>query len=108
MIRADYCGDGSSWTQPGNSVWVADHLGANQFPLFYPQPADEAVWGLHGALCVDTPRDPAYHNTIVGCWHASGWFWSYDAIPSCSPNASSWYNALFFFDEAVSWTKNTF
>lgn len=51
MIRADYCGDGRSWTQAGVSIDVFDHFGLQK-----PDPSStmplEAAWSPQGAVCV--------------------------------------------------------
>ena len=69
MIRADYCGDGQSWTSPGTPVLVEDNLGINgPLPSVWlpgqSSPADEAVWDRYGAVCLAVTRVP---NTIVSC-----------------------------------------
>jgi len=69
MVRADYCGDGQSWTSPGTPVVVEDNLGTNA-PLpsvWLPGqsiPQDEAVWDRSGAVCLAATRVP---STIVSC-----------------------------------------
>lgn len=57
MVRADYCGDGRSWTRDGTLIDVYDRIGI--------QKADrregmrfEAAWGNQGAVCVDHTRIP--------------------------------------------------
>ena len=57
MFRADYCGDGTSWTAEGMVIDVFDPEGIQQstepgLPL-------EAAWGPDGALCVHHTRVPA-------------------------------------------------
>jgi hypothetical protein len=54
MVRADYCGDGGSWTTKGNKLQVSDVWGYNSFAAV--NGATEAMWGEKGALCLDTPR----------------------------------------------------
>ncbi len=60
MVRADFCADGTSHTQPGTPVMVDDKMGINDdIPLLTPvgqYPINEAVWGYDGAICLDTPR----------------------------------------------------
>jgi hypothetical protein len=57
MIRADYCGDGRSFTRDGALIGVADRIGVNN-----EEHGDltglrfEAAWGPDGALCVARPR----------------------------------------------------
>jgi hypothetical protein len=54
MIRADYCGDGTSWTQNGRRIDIYDGLGIQRpsrpFWLF------EAEWGEGGAVCLSKER----------------------------------------------------
>ena len=61
MIRADYCGDGDSWTEPGQAVALTDKaLGVHyEFDAAY---SFEGVVSLEsGWVCVDTPRlSPVY------------------------------------------------
>ena len=57
MIRADYCGNGTSFTVAGKHIQVADmtgerHHSAKRYGVF------EAVWGVHGAVCVRRARVP--------------------------------------------------
>ena len=58
MIRADYCGDGRSWTQAGVSIDVFD-----RFSLQKPDPSStmplEAAWSPQGAVCLQHVRVPA-------------------------------------------------
>lgn len=55
-LRADYCGDGRSWTEAGIELSVWSDAGGS--------PADpgthrfEAVWGHDGAHCVEALRSP--------------------------------------------------
>lgn len=55
LARADYCGDGTSWTMDGTLIGVHDQLGVQ------PQASGgslqfEAAWGPEGALCVARTR----------------------------------------------------
>jgi len=55
LARADYCGDGTSWTMDGTLIGVHDQLGV------HPQISGgamqfEAAWGPEGALCVARTR----------------------------------------------------
>ena len=55
LARADYCGDGTSWTMDGTLINVHDQLGVQ------PQVSGgamqfEAAWGPEGALCVARTR----------------------------------------------------
>ena len=53
LIRADYGGDGRSWTKAGEEVDVSDSLG-----ILKPEPGliFEAGWSEVGAVCVAQPR----------------------------------------------------
>ena len=54
MLRADYCGDGTSWTTNGRLVEVWDNDGINDQTMSdWPR---EAEWSSYGALCLDNPR----------------------------------------------------
>ena len=95
MVRADYCGDGQSWTQPGTPLYIDDKLGANAaIPVAalwgQPMPVSEAVWGLNGALCLDDPR---VHGTIISCGNGA-WLWPCwggAAALYADPNAGAWF-----------------
>lgn len=75
VVRADYCGDGVSWTTPGSAVQLADVWGVNSFGT--TSAATEAVWGANGALCLGTPRVTS--STPITCGGV--------AIPACASNA---------------------
>ena len=60
--RADYCGDGNSYTRPGEAVTLADAWGINQHNGEAIN--DEAVFGSQGALCVDNPRWEYFQASI--------------------------------------------
>jgi len=57
MIRADYCGDGTSHTNPGIGIQILDRIGVNR-DSGAAVGAFEAVWGEAGALCLAHPRLP--------------------------------------------------
>jgi hypothetical protein len=57
MMRADYCGDGRSFTTPGVPVELHDRAGRRSRAHARPT-SFEAVWGRQGAICVRRPRDP--------------------------------------------------
>lgn len=52
-VRADYCGDGESYTTVGNALQLKDKWGYSGFNN--PGPT-EALWGEHGAVCLGKPR----------------------------------------------------
>ncbi|MEZ4450666.1 MAG: ADYC domain-containing protein [Nannocystaceae bacterium] len=54
MVRADYCGDGTSWTKPGTPIQIADVWGIHGFTDKIGQ--TEAFWGEGGAICLSHPR----------------------------------------------------
>ena len=56
MMRADYCGDGRSFTRAGVPVELLDRAGRQ--PLWSDRDLTfEASWGPEGAVCVHHPRD---------------------------------------------------
>ncbi len=57
MVRADYCGDGTSHTEVGTQIWLNDYVLYNNAPAPFPA-VKEAEWtmALGGASCVSTPR----------------------------------------------------
>ena len=61
-LRADYCGDGTPWTQNGRRIDLYDALGiqdpSRPFWLF------EAEWDQDGASCVSKERVIALRNVI--------------------------------------------
>ncbi|MBK7825068.1 ADYC domain-containing protein [Nannocystis sp.] len=66
VVRADYCGDGDSWTTVGNALQLADKWGYSSFNN-NPGPT-EALWGEHGAACLGTPRwQGTYSYSDVTC-----------------------------------------
>lgn len=89
-VRADYCGDGVSWTKKGNPLQIHDVYGYNDFSD--PGAATEAIWTAAGAACLDTPRwigTVSYSNVI--CNGAK--------VPTCSGRKLS------DFSDATVWTK---
>lgn len=58
MVRADYCGDGRSWTVDGRAINPVDTLGIQQDVR---QWALEAEWTPEGAVCLQESR---LHNTF--------------------------------------------
>lgn len=55
LARADYCGDGRSWTMDGTTIDVYDGIGV-QSPVHDPELSFEAAWDEHGAVCVNAAR----------------------------------------------------
>jgi hypothetical protein len=56
MVRADYCGDGVSWTEPGQEIDITDRWKVNDWRNPGQFTATEAIWGPDGAICLGTPR----------------------------------------------------
>lgn len=54
VVRADYCYDGSSWTEAGVALQVEDIWGIR--PASAEPGEVEAVWGAEGLLCAGTGR----------------------------------------------------
>lgn len=55
MVRADYCGDGTSWTRDGVPINLYDNLGINTDDALWTV---DAAWSPAGALCIgETHRD---------------------------------------------------
>ncbi len=54
MLRADYCGDGSTWTTDGRMIEVWDGRGINT--RTEPDWPREGAWTPEGAMCLDNPR----------------------------------------------------
>jgi hypothetical protein len=57
MVRADYCGDGRSWTKDGTPIDLYDRL-AIQTEDHNDGMEFEAAWGVDGAHCVGRTRIP--------------------------------------------------
>lgn len=56
MMRADYCGDGRSFTRPGIRIDMWDRAGIQTAQTDMPF---EAAWGPNGAVCLTKVRVPA-------------------------------------------------
>lgn len=90
VVRADYCGDGTSYTHPGAAVTLTDVWGINSFAA--QAGPTEAVWGPNGALCLSNGRDPATPVSTVLCDGAP--------LPTCPPDVS-----LETYPEALLWSR---
>lgn len=55
MMRADYCGNGKSFTKAGRQIQVFDRRGPDPKNL---HGAFEALWGVDGAVCLRRSRVP--------------------------------------------------
>jgi hypothetical protein len=89
VVRADYCGDGQSWTTPGTPLQLQDVWGVNSFSA--ASASNEAVWGEAGALCLNQAR--VLGQGPVSCGGVP--------ITTCAANVS-----LNSFPGAVVWSKN--
>jgi hypothetical protein len=58
MVRADYCGDGQSWTENGTAIDMYDDVGI-QVPETNNAMPFEAGWSPDGAVCI-------HHQRIAG------------------------------------------
>jgi hypothetical protein len=59
MVRADYCGDGRSFTRDGTVIGYRDSAGLATLTaedIATESLAFEAVWGPGGAICLARPR----------------------------------------------------
>lgn len=56
MMRADYCGDGRSYTQEGIRIESWDNLGLRTSAKSLPF---ESAWDANGAVCIARPRVPS-------------------------------------------------
>jgi hypothetical protein len=74
MIRADYCGNGTSWTQDGRLIDVYDGLGIQE--VSQPLWPFEAEWNEAGAVCLSNERANDLHDL-------------FDTIQSCIPSKLS-------------------
>jgi len=62
MLRADYCGDGTPWTQNGRRIDLYDGLGIQRMsrPLWF----FEAEWSEGGAVCLSKERVTSLRATL--------------------------------------------
>lgn len=88
-VRADYCGDGFSWTTKGQALQVTDVWGFSGFPA--PNKPTEAIFTYGGAACLGTPRwnQVAYDDVQCGGQH----------LPLCKDAK------LGNYPDGVTWTK---
>jgi hypothetical protein len=54
--RADYCGDGNSYTRPGTHFAVYDSAGSDVAAICWPGECFEASWDENGAVCINHLR----------------------------------------------------
>lgn len=76
VIRADYCADGYPFTYPGNSLLIRDNFSQGQQGQTLAQVQTwasqhdavlEAMWDVHGVLCVNSPRVDTLERSDVIC-----------------------------------------
>jgi hypothetical protein len=75
MVRADYCGNGTTYTTNGNPIDVADDLGIQTHDTAW---GVEAKWGPDGAVCLNTPRKLQHPRASIPCAAQ---------LPTCSNSA---------------------
>lgn len=90
VVRADYCFDGMSWTEPGTALQLKDRWNINTF-VSSAAPT-EVVWTRTGIACLTQPRASTYTAAQVTC--------NGKAIPSC-PNKLT----MTTFADTQFWTK---
>jgi hypothetical protein len=87
-VRADYCGNGTSYTIQGTQLQLNDIFHIHDFAD--SNKPTEAMWGPEGAYCLDAPRLGYEADSI----HCNG-----EPLPSCKDNGfGNWPDALL-------WTK---
>jgi hypothetical protein len=65
-VRADYCGDGTTWTEDGTLIDVFDDIGvAASTEKTWPV---EAAWAPEGAVCIGTQRLPSFELLAAPCF----------------------------------------
>lgn len=74
MVRADFCGDGNSWTHDGTMLNIYDRSGIQARETSRPYADDntyrwqfEAEWSPYGAICVDAYRIAEPTATLPSC-----------------------------------------
>ncbi len=84
LARADYCGDGVSYTKDGTEIDVFDRLGVQRPTPDRDDLQFEAGWGPEGAVCVDAPRYemvlPDGEELLPPCW---------EGLPRCASEAEA-------------------
>lgn len=90
VVRADYCFDGTPWTETGIALQLRDKYNINTF--LHASDPTEVVWTKTGAACVSTPRNSIYSAAQVVC--------DGQALPLCPANTS-----MSTFSGTLFWTK---
>lgn len=91
-VRADFCGDGTSYTIVGTPLQVHDVVHVNDF--VDPSLPTEAMWGPEGAQCLLSPRLGQDPSTIL-CGPTQ------KQLSACDPG-----HTLDDWPDALLWTKN--
>ncbi|MBZ5715443.1 ADYC domain-containing protein [Nannocystis pusilla] len=88
MIRADYCGNGTTHTVNGNPIDVSDKWSIQEPGTVWPV---EAKWGPDGAVCLNTPRRAAWSRaTVIAECVAAG----KGVLPYCTTSDPSEFGGL--------------
>lgn len=87
-VRADYCGDGTSYTKAGTPLQLTDVFGINQFSNANAD--TEAMWGPKGADCIKVPRKV----DVSEVWCAG------NGVPFCSGD-----DTFEDYKESLIWSK---
>jgi hypothetical protein len=64
MVRADYCGDGRSWTHNGRKINLYDGIGRQDDTEAW---TFEAEWDVNGARCINSTRLPWSESDLDSC-----------------------------------------
>lgn len=67
MLRADYCGDGTSHTEDGTPIEIWDTLGVVPRGRVDRRTAFEAAWSPEGAVYVAAPRHGSLEEIVARC-----------------------------------------
>ena len=102
MVRADYCGDGTSHTEDGTTIDVWDALDIMTEDTNYNEPF-EAEWGPNGGDCIDHTRwedsattTPAADYIDANCPSR----WASNQTPNnCGQSGSDFFAANNFADD---------
>jgi hypothetical protein len=95
LARADYCGDGASWTREGTEIDVYDTLGI-QVPADGSDLSFEAAWGTAGALCASSMRyvvtDSGGDRVLPSCW---------SSLPACDSLGSARFTGAILANDSA-------
>jgi hypothetical protein len=93
LLRADYCGDGTSTTRDGTEVDVWDQFGLQRDDQ--PSWSLEAEWSADGAVCLDRTRWATFPGGDVGAYVRDHCPERWQA-PGCGGAASTFFAASGF------------